>query len=109
MNGSLECEFRCYEMFVGTNKEFKKALNRGKGDEYEKKRTDDRFRERKTGRPEKRFTSERRNDDDFFDKRKFSDEKRPAKMRYRDNFDKKRFNNKKSFGNKKNRRRYDEE
>ena len=30
-------------------------------------------------------------------------------MRYRDNFDKKRFNNKKSFGNKKNRRRYDEE
>ena len=109
MNGSLECEFRCYEMFEGTNKEFKKALNRGKGDEYEKKRTDDRFRERKTGRPEKRFTSERRNDDDFFDKRKFSDEKRPAKMRYRDNFDKKRFNNKKSFGNKKNRRRYDEE
>ena len=109
MNGSLECEFRCYEMFEGTNKEFKKALNRGRNDDYGKKRTDNRFQEKRAGRQERRFTSEHRNDDDFFDKRKFSDEKRPAKMRYRDNFDKKRFNNKKSFGNKKNRRRYDEE
>ncbi|MDR2810430.1 MAG: THUMP domain-containing protein [Tannerellaceae bacterium] len=27
MNGSLECEYRCYEMFEGTNKEYKKALH----------------------------------------------------------------------------------
>lgn len=27
MNGSLECEYRCYELFEGTNKDFKKALN----------------------------------------------------------------------------------
>ena len=26
MNGSLECEYRCYELFEGTNKDFKKAL-----------------------------------------------------------------------------------
>jgi putative N6-adenine-specific DNA methylase len=27
MNGSLECEYRCYEMFDGKNKDYKKALN----------------------------------------------------------------------------------
>jgi putative N6-adenine-specific DNA methylase len=27
MNGPLECEYRCYEMFDGKNKEYKKALN----------------------------------------------------------------------------------
>ena len=26
MNGSLECEYRCYEMFEGSNKDYKKAL-----------------------------------------------------------------------------------
>lgn len=28
MNGSLECEYRCYELFEGKNREFKKALNK---------------------------------------------------------------------------------
>lgn len=27
MNGPLECEYRCYEMFDGKNKDYKKALN----------------------------------------------------------------------------------
>lgn len=27
MNGQLECEFRCYELFKGKNKDYKKALN----------------------------------------------------------------------------------
>jgi putative N6-adenine-specific DNA methylase len=27
MNGSLACEYRCYEMFEGTNKDYKKALH----------------------------------------------------------------------------------
>ncbi|MDR2764064.1 MAG: THUMP domain-containing protein [Tannerella sp.] len=27
MNGALECEFRCYELFAGKNKEYKTALN----------------------------------------------------------------------------------
>ncbi|MDR1102200.1 MAG: THUMP domain-containing protein [Tannerella sp.] len=27
MNGSLDCEFRCYELFAGTNKDYKTALN----------------------------------------------------------------------------------
>lgn len=30
MNGSLECEFRCYEIFEGKNKDYKKALNEGR-------------------------------------------------------------------------------
>lgn len=30
MNGSLECEYRCYKMFEGKNREFKKALNANK-------------------------------------------------------------------------------
>jgi putative N6-adenine-specific DNA methylase len=29
MNGSLECEYRCYEIFEGKNKDYKKALNEG--------------------------------------------------------------------------------
>ncbi len=27
MNGSLECEYRCFELFEGTNKDYKKALS----------------------------------------------------------------------------------
>ncbi|MDR3194933.1 MAG: THUMP domain-containing protein [Tannerella sp.] len=27
MNGQLECEFRCYELFAGKNREYKKTLN----------------------------------------------------------------------------------
>ena len=30
MNGKLECEYRCYELFKGTNKEFKTELNEKK-------------------------------------------------------------------------------
>ena len=29
MNGSLECEYRCYEIFEGKNKDYKRALNEG--------------------------------------------------------------------------------
>lgn len=31
MNGSLECEYRCYELFEGKNKDFKKGLNEQEG------------------------------------------------------------------------------
>lgn len=34
MNGSLECEYRCYQIFEGKNKDYKKALNEG-GEERE--------------------------------------------------------------------------
>lgn len=45
MNGSLECEYRCYEIFEGKNKEYKKAINeRGEG----KKNLPDRLIKRKT-------------------------------------------------------------
>ena len=27
INGSLDCEYRCYEIFEGKNKDYKKALN----------------------------------------------------------------------------------
>lgn len=31
MNGSLECEYRCFELFDGKNKDYKKALNEAEG------------------------------------------------------------------------------
>ena len=37
MNGSLACEYRCYELFKGTNKDFKTALSDKKRFERDKK------------------------------------------------------------------------
>ena len=47
MNGRLECEYRCYELFKGTNKEYKTVLN-------EKKRFDGKNKEHKTALYENR-------------------------------------------------------
>jgi len=44
MNGSLECEYRCYNIFEGKNKDFKKALN---------EREDRPFGQRREGREER--------------------------------------------------------
>lgn len=70
MNGSLECEYRCYEMFEGTNKEFKKnkAENEAKkgnrnsdDDDRRKDRRESKgssnFRNQKPDRPERRFAA----------------------------------------------------
>ena len=65
MNGSLECEYRCYELFEGTNKDFKKALNED-GEERPRRsegsferRGNDRqnFRTGRVDRPERRFAA----------------------------------------------------
>ena len=130
MNGSLECEYRCYEMFEGTNKEYKKALNE-EGDErprrseggFERRGEERRggrpdFRRARVDRPERRFAAAHSEDEDerlaslpgkrYFNedredrggRRKFgegsarrsnkSNGDRPAKMRYRDEDDRRR-------------------
>lgn len=72
MNGSLECEYRCYELFEGTNKDFKKALNED-GEERPhrsegsfERRGNDRpnFRTGRVDRPERRFAAAHSEDDD---------------------------------------------
>jgi putative N6-adenine-specific DNA methylase len=115
LNGSLECEYRCYEMFEGTNKEYKKALNEeGKEEKKEERKPSDRRptsykpgMKGKMDRPERRFSaahSEDDSDDDFQGgrakfqrKREFKDdsmgkERRGGfdKRRDRNGFDKKR-------------------
>lgn len=104
MNGSLECEYREYEMFEGKKKEF--LANQP--EEQRRLPRKDRERERnfagrrnKTDRPERRFAAAHRDEDDSFKSGRYS-EKRPAKMRYHENNDRKRFDKRSSsFGNKK--------
>lgn len=122
MNGSLECEYRCYEMFEGKNKDYKRALN----EEGESKPAFVRPSERrntgnrpfnagsKNDRPERRFAAAHSEDEEertaFIPgkSRKLIDkpESKPfSKLRFKDDdnaFDKKkRFSDKKSFGDRK--------
>ena len=77
MNGPLECEYRCYEIFEGKNRDYKKAINE---DYYNADRrntnhkNDDRkktlrpaTKSNKTDRPDRRFAAAHANDrdDDF--------------------------------------------
>lgn len=79
MNGSLECEYRCFEMFEGKNKDFKKALNEegGKGrpvvhkkgegkfvrkDERRERQPD--FKNDRMDRPDRRFAAAHTEDED---------------------------------------------
>lgn len=76
MNGSLECEYRCYEMFEGKNKEYKKSLNEGNvaspsGEKKVIKRNDPGagkrevdFKKGKMDRPERRFAAARAREDE---------------------------------------------
>ena len=58
MNGSLECEYRCYEIFEGKNKDYKQA----KSEEFpERKR---KATSNKPDRPERRFAAAHANDSD---------------------------------------------
>lgn len=50
MNGSLECEYRCYELFEGTNKDFKKTLNE-EGEDRPYRRPEGSFERRGNSRP----------------------------------------------------------
>lgn len=107
MNGSLECEYRCYEMFEGSNKDFKKNLNEGRKEGYEERRNRPKvftredgkkvvrkpdFRTGKFDRPERRFAAAHRDEEEqgaFVPRRHFED-KGPGKMKYRESNDPKR-------------------
>ena len=125
MNGSLECEYHCYEIFEGTNKDYKRSLNEQGNSRPESRfgnSQDRRFnnnQDRRPGsfnnnnhnssfnkfgkndRPERRFeANHRENDDDtalIDDDSKFH--KYPEKMRYEE--DDKFFAKKDKFRDKK--------
>lgn len=61
LNGSLECEYRCYDIFDGKNKDYKKALN--------EEREPDRERSypRNDRKPQKHHSAPSREEDDDFD------------------------------------------
>ncbi|MCD7837328.1 MAG: hypothetical protein LUG65_00250, partial [Clostridiales bacterium] len=151
INGSLDCEYRCYDIFEGKNKDYKKALNEQGGEdapaaprlktEFPKKEYgshgDNRpsarpnFKSDRLDRPERRFAAAHSEDEDerastapgkrfFGEERKDgrpsrkefggerpvrpilhkAGEKRPVKMRYRDDDDNSS-KNRKSFGDRK--------
>lgn len=59
MNGPLECEYRCFELFDGKNKDYKAALNENKEEEPSVPRTFKSSQDR-SDRPERRnFKSDR--------------------------------------------------
>ena len=109
MNGSLSCEYRCYEMFEGTKKEFKTNQAEEKKHTKTNNQRDNKsgdFKRKKVDRPERRFAAAHRDEDEDYGGR--FNEKRPAKMRYRDNSDRKRLDKKSSFGGKKKGRFYED-
>lgn len=92
MNGSLECEYRCYEIFEGKNKEYKKALNEGGKQRVGDRRNDDRrktdFKKDYSDKPKRR--SNYGGDDDsyaggFAKKKEMSKRDRP---KFKDDFPK---------------------
>lgn len=124
MNGSLECEYRCYELFEGKNKDYKKALNEREGEREQRPPREQRFNKtdrpdfsRRMDRPERRFAAahseneeermaampghrrprEEKEEDADFRRR---GEGRPAKMRYRSEEEKPHGDHKKSFGDR---------
>lgn len=63
INGSLECEFRCYEIFEGKNKDYKRALNEGQ-EKFAKKPGEHPSQPTfKVDRPERRFAAEHAEDE----------------------------------------------
>ena len=129
MNGSLECEYRCYELFEGKNKDYKKALNEREGDgSEEKERSADRGPRlnrndrpdfsRRMDRPARRFAAAHsENEEERLaampgrrrpreeregdeEFRRGSREGRPAKMRYRHEEEKPHGDRKRSFGDR---------
>lgn len=135
MNGSLECEFRCYEMFDGKNKDYKRALNE-RSEKSDTDRGERRFNKersfnrderpdftRRMDRPERRFLAahseneeereaampgRRRQREDQEGREDFRrrGEGRPAKMRYRNEEEKSFGDRKKSFGDRDRKREF---
>lgn len=70
MNGSLECEYRCYEIFEGKNKDYKKALNEGDARRPERNDTGNRsggFKKSRPDTPQRRFSQAHPEEDDSAD------------------------------------------
>ena len=115
MNGSLECEFRGYEIFEGKNKDHKKALNENREATPQPKTDRPSHANYKPDRPERRFAAEHAEDENeralyMPGKRHFGNNrtesrplrkelgKHPAKKHFREEDDADRG---KKFGNKK--------
>jgi putative N6-adenine-specific DNA methylase len=88
MNGSLACEYRCYEMFEGKNKEYKKALSTGEIEDKEKHPAI--ARRDKPDRPARRFAAAHANDDPDNDEAGYYNEFQDRRS-YKKPFKKKRF------------------
>ncbi len=95
VNGSLDCEYRHYEIFEGKNKDYKKALGEKKATEETEGKRDKRA-DVKAGRPDRparRFAAAHSDDEEerlaaMPGKRFFGDERRdgrPALRRFSDN------------------------
>ena len=105
MNGSLECEYRCYEIFEGKNKDYKKALNEENGDAGKRRfnRPVNNFKG-KMDRPERRFAAAHTEEDmDSYTSHKSFERPLGKLSKYRDKDD---FKRQKPF--KKNNGRYDD-
>lgn len=121
MNGSLECEYRCYELFDGKNKDYKKALNEKGADRTAPRKVIQRkpdFRNDRMDSPERRFAAAHAEDeeertsfapgkkyygDDRRDgrpKKHFSSDKGTGKKRYQSDDDYGKRSGKKPFKNR---------
>ena len=76
INGSLECEYRCYEIFEGKNKDFKKAINEKGGYASQRPRPTDKHKPKAYG-----------NDDDDNSYTPRADYSKGKKTRYYDSND----------------------
>lgn len=102
MNGSLECEYRCYEIFEGKNKDYKKALSEEDFRRPEKRdgeRRNDNVRRKKTDTPQRRFSQAHADEDDMYPNfiRHKSADVKPEKERFRDDYSKRGDRPKKPF------------
>lgn len=126
LNGSLECEYRCYELFDGKNKEYKKTLGEERGSERSdsrrpafKRQSDSGYRsdsnrridfkKDKVDRPERRFSAAHTEDEDekivsLPGKKYFGNDRRDGRPEKKlvsgKRPDKKRFSNDDSFNDK---------
>ncbi|MDR1116256.1 MAG: THUMP domain-containing protein [Tannerella sp.] len=85
MNGDLECEYRCYELFEGKNKDYKRELKNGENWQSYKRaenstRRDGRGERQGKGEYEAKGRASRENDEGrTFKNRKFAEERIAAK------------------------------
>lgn len=66
MNGSLECEYRCYDIFEGKNKDYKKALNEADGDR-KSERKEGGAKKGRVDTPQRRFAQAHPEEDDMYE------------------------------------------